>query len=1572
MRTYVLFLQLIIGCLILPASGLTQPVNWDVNISKPRNYASLNPSDDPRITEKEMWQVSLRNLMSLTKDELSMYGIDATLHDKRGFAELSVYLLDTATIKKDEKKGRGPLLFRCRTDSSIAPKRGNIPIKYDLDAWSSWWKLARTDSGYFYFNEFWNSNDPRSPVFEATTFNYNKRFAPFKRKGNMIIPINDGPNADLQLPVIIELKIYKANVKLINVPGIGFIEPGYFKPAYMEIDAVTTKIGFNDLTFKLDVNVPTYNAIVKFSDISINLSPFGNTDPSKILAKRIIKADQVPYIDDNFNLKANTILAQELWVWASYDIEVRDDRGKDHVYPNQQQYLFSYVGQNTPVQQVFEIKQDKYQDLPVYTLSGGMSAEYGIEKALASLSSGISETWDVRDINGEPDLKDGGPVSIYPDATRFDFLKQAVNQTVKVYDQYLGANTTFETVIIGTGVANLPYLANAMKAPYLPLHFLVSIHSVAEVKRVLDTANAHGLPAFSMLGYDPSIKDIAVAWIKLQELPAAYIEFIKRHKVKNIIIMGYSEGTGGEIGAKRIWIEGQTDEDYSPGSMYMMGHGEEGTYKDLYRDYDYWNMGEEKITLDWEGGLTNTQVINFSKVLPAPDFNTYVLETDNSANFYRWAVDVQLLLLKKNKQKPVEISMNEYLIGYPEYELWRGIVPYLYWQGIDSTGKGLLAYTVNSFGGYKMKDIFPQGIGDVPVYMPAKADREAISDSLCRYFKSVTMGKWQKADIWDPADGMESYCELTAQYIVTQPGGAKAFADWNNKRAVLDFNDFNVMMQNSIKPPPNPDPNLFPNPDKITELKKIDEAGMVINQFDFDQNTYWQPPNYPQSIDLRSMASGFPGKILGYLDGQEAPPIIRKQSIAIASFDLTNNSDEYDLKMAYKFNVSKKDGLSSYDPKLGEEQNMDCFEFTSIPFNHWMDIPSRMMARSGAVMILNGGVYDFDYNGIPGVVPFIKKNGEIKAQPQILSFKGEAAFAWNWGTSKQVKIISREKDIPATGLAPYLSQLFRRETLNYKNVMGAMTFMKGNDVGRELYDITALQPDWMKNYPPFPPYYLKADRCFFAPLSLNCGGTEIVAPIDDGWGDCSTLKTDNAIQRFSTLAYRQYPRTFDDVPNARTFIALKGSQLDIGIINGDYGDKKSYRGPVLTKSIGMHVYEESQFVLKKGYDQFVNLDGGSSTQMWVNGRGPLHMLNSYVLSKDNQGPYYSRLLSSFVMLVPKLHTELIRQNVQPAHVVKIPALDNRKINFNYSDAKDVEKNKAFIDLSPCKDSLNKKDDSYGIIAGNFFMSAINIFENKHGGILFYTGEDMYYPDTRGLDVVEPRLRNLMVIGVGMVPPGLVDSIMKLEDPDGPAKTLQATLRDNNVEIAAYYIKIYDGEVSEYIIELDKAPGVGHRKYLTPGPHDFYIQSSGILPHAVPNVHLYIDNKDITTSKTTIYSLPQYKTGFLNMGTTTHAYIGALNLDGRFLTGDIVMTPYNYVFAVGYKAYNLLSEHGEEIREALANDGLPDLAGLYFQPGIYALQCLETTGQHVFAVSPRGQNRLYGLRLNNTLLKSTPK
>lgn len=1208
----------------------------------------------------------------------------------------------------------------------------------------------------------------------------------------------------------------------------------------------------------------------------------------------------------------------------------------------------------------YDVVQSHYgAELPVYALVGGMSAEYGVQKSLAALSAGISHTWAVRNTPNGPDLTGGGPVSVYSTPK---FLENSVKKTVELYNTNLGASTPFPAVIIGSGVPAVPYLSYTMSAPFLPFHFLVSSNSLGEVEAMVNEANDSGYPCYATAGYDPSIPGEGVSWLKLLGLPEEYKQFLIQHNVQTVILIGADENGLGETGAQKIINQFGPGTDYNPGSIYVMQHGgKEGNVilRSSYRDYDAYQYYEPQSIADWESGITNTQISAFRNdirtLTSVP--RVLVIKATESVGFYDISTTLALKFYKKNENilgtNPINtVALNEYLISFPAYESIKGQLPFLYWQAVQ-----FIPSNIDRLRGFcqdHVAETFPDiNFTNLHFHINAKYDRTPMLEALIgAKFTNATMNTWQKADVWDPSDGMDSPCEVAAVDIVNNLG-AVAYRNKVHSLARLTVEDLESLAGGTL---PNHDVNRnggHPEPSKSQVLYDLSNDGITVSEYQFDPNAYWQITNAPRQVELFDVSSGYPGISKGWIDGHGKKAPKRRQRLVISQFDLTNTSDEYDLRIGYKFHPKPEDGFTSYNVQLGDEQNMDCFEYVKVPHNDWLDIPTRVMERTGATLVVNGTVYDWDYNGVPGVVPFIKKNNEIKAQPQILSFKGEAAFAWNWGANKSVKLIHRPIAVPAAGTVQTLGTLFHSETAGYANAMSGMTYM----TGASLYDVESLQPQWMLDYPPFNAAYLGGGggstgiRCFLAepggltgPCERYIIETGGVAPKEEGWNDCSKLVRDDYVHRFSAVAYQQYEKTFDDVPNARTFIAIKGNKLDIGILDGELG---IYPQTQMTKYSGMRNWEVSNFVQYKGYDSFLNLDGGSSTQMWMNGRGPLNEWIGYPLIADNQGPFYSRLVSSFIMVVPKLHLDQVAtfrpENTQ--HLI----LNNSNMSFDYSDALDHEKDKAIVSLGPSLEKFRfDQHEAAGVVGGNFKVDN----PEAQGAILFAIGEDTYYPDTEGENDVIPEFRNIAVMGIGKIPGKLRDAILTRST----NSQLNAILASNDQ--AAYFIKLKDGAIATYSIEQGS-----FKKYLNDRWHSFYYDG-GVR-------QLYLDNATVNQVSFGAAESP------FALATATHATIGAANVDGRYVTGNARLHVDNYIFITSEAAYQRFSPlEFEAIQNGLAQNlnifvpPAPDpayaLPDKYYEQDVFVLQFEEGAGQHSFSAQSGtpGQTRFYGLNLNS--------
>jgi len=443
----------------------------------------------------------------------------------------------------------------------------------------------------------------------------------------------------------------------------------------------------------------------------------------------------------------------------------------------------------------FQIQRFSYKGLSVFSLDGGMSAEYAVEKSGANLASGISDSWKVN-------AHASGPNHVY--ATP-EFLENSVKQTVNFYNDVLGFSTPVQSVIISTGIPSVPYLSSAMKAPVLPLHFLVSANTVKEIQSVLDYSNANGYSSYATLGYDASVP-YAVAWIKLLDLPKEYVNFLIQHKVKNVILLGATAATGGEATARKVVSTGAGNQGkYSKGSVFILypqgGVSADVTaLKDKVKDIDSVPLEAEFARVaDWESGIIPEQINNFTKSIKR---NTSVkdirfITSKDDGQLYNLATYVSLAFIYKNIKaftaggsSPVKgVALNPYLLSDPLYENRFKYIPLVYWQGnplesvIDKLQQIVKAAISSYFPGIKFNELNFWVNSSINFGGPEKA--MAMKNALLlKGLKNIKDNDYSFDEVWDPKDGMKAPCEVRAKEVMkfTTPAALKM---WNDKLSPL-------------------------------------------------------------------------------------------------------------------------------------------------------------------------------------------------------------------------------------------------------------------------------------------------------------------------------------------------------------------------------------------------------------------------------------------------------------------------------------------------------------------------------------------------------------------------------------------------------------------------------------------------------------------------------------------------------------------------------------------------------------------------------------------------------------------
>lgn len=425
----------------------------------------------------------------------------------------------------------------------------------------------------------------------------------------------------------------------------------------------------------------------------------------------------------------------------------------------------------------YQINKEDYQDLSVYKLKGGLSAEYTIQKAATSFSSGISHTWTT---------------PIEPVASTPDFLERSINYTINFYNEAIGPTTPVETLIISTGIPGVQYLAKNMKAIVLPLHYLVASSTVKEAQTILEHANNTGYTTYGTIGHDFSITNKqSVGWIKLLKLPEQYKKFINDHKVKNLILLGHTGTNDGETEAQKI---ADTRGKYDAGALYLMrfaGDASDGYLKQILSDYNITRLSPVTKVADWEAGIIPEQIDNFSKALKEETGVTVTTVTaNNGVHLWNLGTYTSLALAKKNQSifevgGPAVrgITTNQYLLGNPGYENYIRYVPFLYFAGFsaefqyDNWLSTKIKTAVNAY--------FPDIVFEDLTFWTNRSDMDVLLRSKGLIVRS---SNYQEGQIWNLGNGINSLTEVRADDLLntTTPSG---FKSWNESLQYLDLND---------------------------------------------------------------------------------------------------------------------------------------------------------------------------------------------------------------------------------------------------------------------------------------------------------------------------------------------------------------------------------------------------------------------------------------------------------------------------------------------------------------------------------------------------------------------------------------------------------------------------------------------------------------------------------------------------------------------------------------------------------------------------------------------------------------
>lgn len=443
----------------------------------------------------------------------------------------------------------------------------------------------------------------------------------------------------------------------------------------------------------------------------------------------------------------------------------------------------------------YSIDVEDYLGFPVYTQDGGLSAEYAVLKSAQILSQSAGPSWT-------PSDEGYGPRPVY--ATP-GFLREAIDETITTLDTALGATRQFDTAIVAPGIQSTPQLISTLQAPVLPLHYLVSFDSVYELRGVLDQAARDGYEVMTTLGHDGSM-DPGVAWIKLLEPPAEYLDFLDRHGVSDVVIAGTFGTSGGENLARRALYAGSPTSGANPGDIIVVypggsltGDGDTITRK--VHDLSDLPLGASTTISDWEAGLIDEQVDAFAAgiktVIPG---SVAELGAETYYDIDNLGIFVSAAYFKKNEAAlEVDgevirgIALSPYMTNQPFADVTNGVLPVLFFQGenpltivqgriVNQAASALAEYfpdvvvtdlhvdviTSRNFGGFANGGI--QGV--------------LIDEGFTSYAFSSTEGD----EIWSATDNHTAWNEIAVQQLAAAKTQGQ-WTTWNAALSPLDLAD---------------------------------------------------------------------------------------------------------------------------------------------------------------------------------------------------------------------------------------------------------------------------------------------------------------------------------------------------------------------------------------------------------------------------------------------------------------------------------------------------------------------------------------------------------------------------------------------------------------------------------------------------------------------------------------------------------------------------------------------------------------------------------------------------------------
>ncbi len=763
-------------------------------------------------------------------------------------------------------------------------------------------------------------------------------------------------------------------------------------------------------------------------------------------------------------------------------------------------------------------------------------------------------------------------------------------------------------------------------------------------------------------------------------------------------------------------------------------------------------------------------------------------------------------------------------------------------------------------------------------------------------------------------------------------------------------------------------PNLSgltdPNPDRTENIAFYkDLGGIQVNKY------YWGPINDENHVPYWIQA---PVEAEKYLEGQ---------GITMAKMDLSDPSKYrglYDLKFTYRFKNPAERGTPNV-PVGGDVIPEECM-YADKPLGGQFDILSHAAAREGAIFGINGTYYDYYYRCIPSIRQYIKVNDQVMAYPTVTSHKLQGAFAFDFSQTPPVRFQAVDihnpnaTDAHPDNLGSYTEPNIFRELQGYPNIMsgGHYSYIRP-DGTKSIYEFQVPLECQDGQTHPWPNLVSDATNYPFEEgqngnYMVNDWKTLkwIVDPNNnEGWFYLACQRSADGYNGYykdffrcdkldpGTQYYEQYRSLFTcidsyravdefggqnrQIRKARTFVAWKNDQLYFVTVDGmrRVKNKKDEQGNDIGGTVkddsqwGFTIEELGRFFDQMGFENLVHMDGGTSTEFFVNGRGMLQRTIKSFATLD--GPLRQRYTSAFILVVPELNVD------------EIEGIGFNKQFLELDNLDPLKENKAILSLTPSLAKLTEHDGE-GLLTSSF---KVDQTEPADGAVIFSLSHDTY-----------EHAQSLFVAGVGKIPASLADSLEGYEVCDDTERVAYRRALSRNNQ-AFYQVRVENNEVVSWSFT---APGQ-YQKYLDGQWHTFALYNLRDREGLVVDGEVYPQSRSY-----------QPGTPFFNLGHLTHGMMGGMMLGGRYIVGQSKLSLDDVGFITNSEQLELLARETADcnaletslVALTSAKQSYP-MAGIYpgwhQAGGAYFLTMEEQKGMHAFAADTQGRNKFWGLMLH---------